>query len=527
MEKHNINTMLPFTLADRRIDGECSGDYILPDTVADIKRVLRVTPKVTINGWYAENGRLSYEGKAVYTALIVTEEDKLVRVTYEEPFEDSAEVDGVSDRSIIIVRPECGALNWRMVNQRKLGIRMKLYTHISVSELRDIRPEYVSLKRQELECDEVTLPSMCVYGTSSEGVLSEDIELEGSMPQFSEIIDCRCDISVGEAKCTDGGIQCRGEAMVSILYIGEGGEPVFTVRRVPFMQQIRLDAAAADAHALAYVSCGEAKCEIKPNSYGEMRVLALDCDYTVYAECAVTSPVTLTRDVYSTERPIRTKTAEVKLCGLERAYSSNFSVNASISRAEAGAADAERVLDADVKVNITDPKCDGERGGRLTLEGNADITMTSLRRTDDGVNEYSTHTFTVPVKCEAGDSTGMADEMHFRCCPTVTMLRTRLDSSSLYCDFEVAVALFAVKEEIVTVIENAAAMPEEAEGEQAKKRDGSMILCYPSRSETLWDIAKRYRVTSESLAEVNGLAENERTHDYGIGRKYHVMLIPD
>nr|MBQ4319957.1 hypothetical protein [Clostridia bacterium] len=201
------NTRLPVITAEKRIDGECSGDYILPDTVADIKRVLRVTPRLIPGARYRDGKTVFFEGRAIYNALIVTEENKLAKLTYEEPYSDSIEIEYKTDDPQISIRPEPGALSWRIVNQRKLGIKLKICTHVTVTEKQETKPDTASLNPTELQKDEVTLPSVCVYTAAESGRLCEDIELEGTLPQIGGIIDCRCELTVNECKCVEGSVQ--------------------------------------------------------------------------------------------------------------------------------------------------------------------------------------------------------------------------------------------------------------------------------------------------------------------------------
>lgn len=52
-----------------------------------------------------------------------------------------------------------------------------------------------------------------------------------------------------------------------------------------------------------------------------------------------------------------------------------------------------------------------------------------------------------------------------------------------------------------------------------KKQRGEIVVCYPSQNDRLWDIAKKYRVNPETIAQANNL-ENEE-----ISSK-HILLIP-
>ncbi len=512
-----LTSYLPTEIYKATVDGECSGDYILPDTVGDIKRVLRVTPRVMLMSQYADSGRLDYGGKAVYSALIVTENNKLVRLNYEEPFEDTLDIDGLTPSSTVSVIPEAGQLTWRMVNQRKLGIKLKLRTHITATESRDMTPDTGDLSYAELERDELTVPAVCMMSLTDGGVLSEDIELEGSLPQLGEIIDVRVEMNVGECKCGGGAVGCRGEAMVSILYTSDVGEPVFTVKHVPFMQQVSFDGATPETQAIAWAVCENPTCEIKPNGYGEARVVALDCDYTLTVECALSEPVSMVRDIYSTERATNVDIREVTTTKFERGYTTNFSVNSSVARNESPSLDADRVVDADVRLTFGEFTQDASRS-KIGVEGSAEVTVTTAKKDEGGVNDYASHTFTVPVKCELDGR--FAEGMKYRCVSSVTSTRTRLDSASVYVDFEVALALLTMCEERCTVVERAASNPNGAQPKSA-----SLVLCYPTEGETLWDIAKRYRTTCDKIADANSLAEGERSPSFAVRKKYKVIMI--
>nr|MBQ4319447.1 LysM peptidoglycan-binding domain-containing protein [Clostridia bacterium] len=240
-------------------------------------------------------------------------------------------------------------------------------------------------------------------------------------------------------------------------------------------------------------------------------------------ECAASEPITLLRDVYSTERAVTTVPESLTLTGLERAYTTNFTVNASALRSEIGAADAERALDADVRVVINDCRRDRERM-KLILEGSADITVITARRSEDGMNDCMSHSFTTPVKCELDSNvTDDPDNFRYRCVSSVTMVRPRLDTNGLYCDFEVALALFAMSRESVTAV--GSAHPDETAADSIN--DGaSMILCCPTADETLWDIAKRYRTTMAAISEANSFTEPECHSQYRVKSKHNILLIP-
>ena len=94
-------------------------------------------------------------------------------------------------------------------------------------------------------------------------------------------------------------------------------------------------------------------------------------------------------------------------------------------------------------------------------------------------------------------------------------LKFRADSSNLYADIELVIRVMAMDTSYVSSLE----MLHLDRTTPVTHREAPITLCYPSREETLWDIAKEYRMTEESILLSNGLANDDISD-----RK--VLLIP-
>ena len=56
-------------------------------------------------------------------------------------------------------------------------------------------------------------------------------------------------------------------------------------------------------------------------------------------------------------------------------------------------------------------------------------------------------------------------------------------------------------------------------GELVKRDDGSVIVCYPARTDSLWSVGKRYHTTKERLILENPhLSKNEGTSSLDISK---------
>ena len=96
------------------------------------------------------------------------------------------------------------------------------------------------------------------------------------------------------------------------------------------------------------------------------------------------------------------------------------------------------------------------------------------------------------------------------CCieslPALTLLhpaniRTRLDTGTITCDFEVMAGILQWESADVTVV-RAASVDRSAK----KPARLPIVLCYPRPGQRLWEIAKRYDTTVSAIAAVNHLS---------------------
>ena len=122
--------------------------------------------------------------------------------------------------------------------------------------------------------------------------------------------------------------------------------------------------------------------------------------------------------------------------------------------------------------------------------------------------------FEYPFKCEL-DVGEINEKVTYTVSAHVTDVRFRCDQNKIYCDFESAIM------SVITETVESRYLTEIVINKAAPVADpyAPITLCYPSGDETLWDIAKYYKVTTDGIATENKL-ENENIS----GRK--VLLIP-
>ena len=81
--------------------------------------------------------------------------------------------------------------------------------------------------------------------------------------------------------------------------------------------------------------------------------------------------------------------------------------------------------------------------------------------------------------------------------------RARLDGERIGVDAEVMMC------GVISKTENTRMLDSVSFGEETENRRGEYIICYPSRTDTLWSVAKRYGKTVRALTLANKLKVTE------------------
>ncbi len=496
---------------------EESGETILPDSMADAEAVLLLDATPRIERKFVGEKGLEIEGTVEFSLLLSAEGNLLQVLTHRLPFEGRAEYrDGKPDAELKVV-PTMEYATARLLNPRRVSLRCQVNADVRVWEARRLRPEIIGAETVEDDqaLRRLSLPVKTAAPLSVEerGVTAaQDLELDSACPQIQEILLSRLTLLPGEIKVRDGEAEVTSQAVLNCLYGTPEGNYYSLERKFPIRHLMPVGEEEKEWTARA--TPGTVSVKAAANSYGEMKILEVDFAYDLTLEGMGNAEAEAVRDIYSTEYECEEEEGEVGVTVFKRRYGTGLSVNASAPRTEVGGEKVKSIFTGRVSLKNTGVRYDGEKG-KLLAEGKAEI---SLVGENDVLVEneklFSPISFEYPFQCEldAGEELTDADLMpEF----TVSDLRFRADAQNLYADFEVGVAVCATEKRPTKVL-TALKLNKNA---KVERNTAPLTLCYPSGEESLWEIAKYYKIPVESIMEANGMTDENLA-----GRK--VLLIP-
>lgn len=516
------NSDIIVLLGKENYKSELSEDYIIPDYISDVKKVLHTFARPKTKSRYINGSKLIFDGEVIYTVLLLTEDGAVKSVTLTSPYNNTAEpkylseINDLDDNYILSVTPAIENIECRLLNPRKINVKAKLSSHVCISRRESVVPQITGLKKPDdesgVERNVKPVPSLRLTQLAgNEITLSEDIELDAALPPVKEILFCGVDINFSEYRHVQDKINAAGEATIVIIYTSDSGDTIAMVKRIPVTASLDADKITSDCEFFGGATVGTIKTNIENNSYGESRIIELDTTYNIDLFCVSNETADIMQDIYSVDYECESNYKDIDIYSVKRCLNTNFSVNAGRERREIGAENVNDIIFSSAAVNIDNVK-QGAENGRLTVEGTAEVSFI-VKAGDEG--ETSHIKYSVPLKFEP-DIGNMAGDFEYVCRAASSNVRGRLDSGYVYCDFEVLLGLLLIDRSREHMVGSATFNTSHPVGRTAA---APIILYYPQPGEQLWDIAKHYNTTCDAISAANNIKAGKITDQ-------RVLIIP-
>ncbi len=463
---------------------ECTGDFVLPDYMPKVQKVLRIEARALPPTRYVSANSVQMSGDVLHTLIYLGEDGESGATVLPAKYEFSIPIDTLSSPTVTAC-VQVEGLSYRITAPRKLNIHTRLSAKPSCFEREDVTPTIIPKDAEinKLFGEISGLKTTVLHSIDAE--VSDRIEI-GSAKE-ARLLWCGATAAITDARVTEGGVSIRGEIFAKVLSDSDGEIKMYT-KKMPFDELLEGEVNRGSAvNAVAHVISTEAVKESENEA---------SLDISFYIEATVDEPVTVAvlKDAFSSEVPVENTSRDVINTRLVMSKSGIYTVGASIAKAAAGAEAATLVTDTSGKAVVEEISAEN---GHLTVSGRCELS--SIFAEENGLfsADYGVP-FTVSVDCENTDGI-KADAV-----ANLLNARVRTEGEMLVCDIDIALALRAVKESTERVLSAVDCTSKE----KYKSSTYPLCLIYPN-GESLWELAKKYHVNPVSLASVNSLDISE------------------
>lgn len=480
---------------------EISRDCILPDSYADIKRILAVSASLVPQSEYAEGGKAFYAGEVVCRILFVSDEGKNCAVTFHLDYEGSLPLGSADGDYTVAFMPILESVNARSVNPRKVGIKAKVNPTLFAWERRDASVRFPNqLTKADLESFEEKNEEifyLSLRHASQSGIESgDDIHVAAPMGAVGEVLFYDIAFSGVTAEARKDGIAVNAVANLTVAFSEEGKEDDSSLRflqhSVALSSLVACEGVCERDLCTASLYCEKIACVPAENAQGEKRTLELDFSYGIQAVCESKESLFAVKDLYSTRYDCENTEGEMKISRSVGKQTLSQRLKKEVSFKENGVVMGVLPCVKGAYLSLDENRCG-------VAEGN--ILAYVLILEDDGsvVCENVELPFSIPTELVFSEK----PECLIR--TTFDHGRAQLSGERLTVEIPLSLTLLAWES-----VKERAIFSSSVLAESEKRDEAAFTVYFPSVNESLWDIAKKYKISSDRLVLTGG--ENGGSH---------------
>ncbi len=461
---------------------DVSEDFVLPDYIPEVRRVIGVRATVSADGKYLSGDELETDGGVTYNVLYVGGDGAICMTSQTSSYTGRVSVKVEDDRfspQDIVMSCTVENVNCRVTAPRKITLSSKVRIKILSQKPADasMKTEGTYAVRRKTEGYKCT--AMTELRQTGERT-GEIREREGM-----HVIMASGELCLSDARISGGTINVKGDAYVTALLLSPEGSYITAKSRVPVEEELPLSEVPKDNSCCA--AFGEVvllEMEAADDGVLTWRMeYDIDCDVLRCADASVTT------DAYLTGTADTLETTSYDSVYPAGAVNGRLTTQTSVKLKPGMAyvcAWGKGVVD---KFELTN--------GRMTLSGNVYLSVVEA-----GGGEALLDDAVLPFRyeCEAiSNKTAESTAINGKTSVRVTDIQARADGDSLSLTAELAISAVAVGTETIKCVSLISPAPDETG--TAKKNDNMIRVYIPDEGESAWDVEKRFRLGREAKAE--------------------------
>lgn len=482
-----------------RKECESSCEYVLPDYLGDVKKILSVTANAVTAGNFITDNEMHVSGVVNYNVLYADSENKLTGFVVTSDYDVAINVGNEPIDSYLDVR----VLNFaaRPTGPRKLLAKAQVQTSALVSfeeEVSVLGDVFDGEREPEILKSEVLIEE-CVFGVLGEREYAEEALRLAVAAEDIEIIASSGLVRIEETEATADGVNVRGELIITAIIRTEGGAPYAIKKSIPFDELVSIDGVAVGMDTMANGFITSVNCIASDDAEGSKITACVIAEFSAAAAKNVSTPVI--SDAYLKEYETVSSYSDYEYSTLVFMKYAEESYSAKVERNDALDGEIRNIIhtSADVRNISTESK-----GGGVLCKGDFAVCGVACQIDEANEEQYLPLKFSVPFEILVNYNCQIPENALVDASLSVSNVECMVDSDgiSVRCDVNVSCHV-SEKRKVQRLCECS------CDGEKAVSRDSSVITVYYTEpGESLFEIAKKYHTTRKKIALDNKLDES-------------------
>lgn len=462
---------------------EVNGDIIVPDIKPDIVSIINTNANSYIYKDDVAEGRVRVDGNIdTYIVYLADNgENRSIQTTlnFVETIDDS-NITGssFSKQKVWVENIETKVLNERKISVKaNLKIKSEVFEKVEVAISSDFE-EIAEAEKLKETLDVKSLIGMNKVKTS----IKEDISVDNSF-EVAEILKTSVEVGNFENKISYNKVLAKADANVKVIFLSEDGRIGKAESTIPVMSFIDIDK-VTDTH-ICNVEYAIRNMLFKVNNK-EMHSISVQTDFEVSCEAYETKTIDVIQDMYGIRNNIEfsKRDMEVEIASKTKEEVVNLNENVLVE-------DVMNILDVACRPRIVNIS---KAGSMQNYECEMDMDIYYEADNRNGMNVKN---IKIPFMMKFDGGEGDL---------TFSITRKQITIREENVDFDMEIRAIQVNNNMrkISILENVEVKSIEEEC------DYKMFMYFVKQGDTIWKIAKRFRVSMQTIIDINALENPDR-----------------
>ena len=480
-ENLNVNKLI----AEKKEIIFVEGDMIVPDSKPDILNTICTSGVVSIYKKEAQEGKVRLDGSVNTYIMYMPDggEDTVRGLNTCIDFSENINVSNCIDGMNVISDIKIKSIEAKVINGRKVGIKATLEVNLKIYSNEIQNENNVQILKEDL-----TVNSLVGQGTTKI-YAKESIQLDVA-DNLAEILRAQVCLIDRDVKISYNKVLAKSEAEIRIMYLTEDNRICTVNYKIPVVGFI--DIPNVTDGNLCDVNYEIKNIIIKPNSQEEHSIyveIEIEVSCYVYEE----KQLNLIQDMYSTIQNLNFEKKQIMTMTNKQCVTNIKQIREKINFNDI---DGLNLVDVDIITNITN---ENKINSKILYESEMELRFIFENSRKQVIIKEVKLPFEYTVEnLQNGESLNTDCNMEVKSKDFIVQ-----DGGNISCNIDIQADTNMYRMANINMIDSI-----EENGER-EEQDYSIVIYIVKKGDTLWNIAKEFGSTVDSIARVNGIENRD------------------
>lgn len=469
-------------------------DFIVPDIKPDVVAILDSNANAYIYKEEISNERIRFDGNIDSKILYLSDSGETRSLSVMMDFSEIIDDELITSELRYCSSIDLLSIDAKIINERKIvvsanaNIKVDFFESTEVELLSSLN-DLANLQRKEENCKIKNF----IGANKSKGSIKESLEC-GTADSILDIVNTEIKIGKTENKVSYNKVLSKTDCEVKIIYQTENMEIKVVKANYPIMSFIEIENVQEDNLLETNINLRNMQIFLTQN---ELNKININLEFETCLEVYKIEEISVINDIYSLDKVIEFTKKDFEAELATENIETNFSVSENVT-----IEDISKIIDTQSTVRVVSKERIGE-SVNYNLEVNVKFIYELDSRSGLAVKNVSFNTITTVEESLEGVTEFCIFNENYG-----------INNDKVSCDIELRSILKNNRFKKISVLDNI------IEKEEEEKNEYSLIVYFVRPKDTIWDIAKNFKVSMQSIIDANNLENPDKIN---IGDRLYIV----